>query len=153
MNSYFDSSALVKRYVMETGSNWVTPYCSMPNHIIAIADIGRVEMTAAFASKLRGNVINQDEYNTIMEKFISDVHQNYTILPVTASRIDKAIDLTTRYKLRGYDAVHLACALHFNALVITSGYEPITFVSADNDLLQVAQVEEFVVENPNLHPN
>lgn len=152
MNSYFDTSALVKRYVMETGSNWVKPYCSMPNRIIAIADIGRVEVTAAFASKLRGKVINQDEYNKIITKFISDANQNYNILPVTSPRIDEAIDLTIRYKLRGYDAVHLACALQFNQLIVTSGYAPITFVSADNDLLQVAQAEGLVVENPNLYP-
>ncbi len=62
------------------------------------------------------------------------------------------MSLTTRYKLRGYDAVHLACALQFNQLIVTSGYSPITFVSADNDLLQVAQTEGLMIENPNLHP-
>jgi len=55
-------------------------------------------------------------------------------------------------KLRGYDAVHLACALNFNQFVTTNGYLPITFVSADNDLLQVAQAEGLLIENPNLYP-
>jgi hypothetical protein len=28
--------------------------------------------------------------------------------------VDEAIDLTSRHRLRGYDAIHLACALRLN---------------------------------------
>jgi predicted nucleic acid-binding protein len=152
MNSYFDASALVKRYVTEKGSVWVKAYCNKPNQIMAIADIGRAEVAAAFASKLRGRIITQTDYHQARTDLTKDVRRHYNILPVTSARVDEAIDLTARYKLRGYDAVHLACALNFNQFVTTNGYLPITFISADNDLLQVAQAEGLLIENPNLYP-
>ncbi len=50
---YFDSSALVKRYLLETGTAWVQRWCDDPAQTIAVAEIGLVEIAAAFASKLR----------------------------------------------------------------------------------------------------
>jgi len=79
MNSYFDSSALVKRYVTETGSNWVRTHCNDPNRSIALADIGRVEIVAAFASKLRGKFITSAQYESVNEKLAADVKQKYNV--------------------------------------------------------------------------
>ncbi len=37
---YLDSSALVKRYAIETGTEWMQTLCDQPNHVIAVALIG-----------------------------------------------------------------------------------------------------------------
>jgi predicted nucleic acid-binding protein len=63
-----------------------------------------------------------------------------------------AIDLTGRYRLRGYDAIHLACALRLNRALVGLQLPPLTVVSADDDLLKAAQGEGLPVENPDLHP-
>jgi predicted nucleic acid-binding protein len=57
---YFDSSALVKRYMAESGSAWVQGRCNAPARTIATAELSRVEIAAAFASKLRGQVHHSD---------------------------------------------------------------------------------------------
>ena len=150
--NYFDSSALVKRYLTEVGSDWVQTRCNDPAHIIALADIGRVEIAAAFASKRRGQFITQVDYQKARAKFISDAQHNYQIVPVTSARIDEAIDLTARHRLRGYDAVHLACALYLNHTLLTSELSPLVFITADTDLLESARIEGLVTENPNLYP-
>ncbi len=54
---YFDSSALVKRFLTETGTSWIQTWCDAPGRTIAIAEIGLVEIAAAFAGKLRGRFI------------------------------------------------------------------------------------------------
>ena len=55
--SYLDSSALVKRYLAETGTPWVQAWCADPNQTAAVGEIGLVEIAAAFAGKLRGTHI------------------------------------------------------------------------------------------------
>jgi hypothetical protein len=60
---YLDASALVKRYLAETGSTWVESLCrDEANNAIAIARFGLVETAAAFAAKRRGQFITDDEY-------------------------------------------------------------------------------------------
>ena len=66
--------------------------------------------------------------------------------------MDEAIELTAHHRLRGYDAVHLACALHLNRELLANELPPLTFVAADDDLLKAAQDEGLETENPNLYP-
>ena len=63
--------------------------------------------------------------------------------------VERAVDLTTRHKLRGYDAVQLAAALELKRLLLSAQLAPPTFVAADDDLLAAAQSEGLQVANPN----
>ena len=149
---YFDSSALVKQYMAESGSAWVQTRCNDPSRTIATVELSRVEIAAAFAGKLRGEFITQAEYQEARAKLAADAQNRYQLLPATSQRVDEAIELTTRHRLRGYDAMHLACALHLNQVLLENGLPPLTFVAADNDLLNAAKAEGLETENPNLHP-
>jgi len=149
---YFDSSALVKRYLAERGSAWVQARCNDPARTIVTADISRVEVAAAFAGKLRGKFITQAEYQEARARLAADAQKRYQLIPVISQRVDEAIELTACHKLRGYDAVHLSCALHLNRALLDNGLPPLTFVAADNDLLKAAQAEGLGTANPNLYP-
>jgi hypothetical protein len=149
---YFDSSALVKRYLAETGSAWVQARCNDPARTIVTADLSRVEVAAAFAAKLRGRFITQAEYQEARAKLAADTRKRYQLVPVTPQRVDEAIELTARHRLRGYDAVHLACALRLNRALMDHQLPTLTLVAADNDLLKAAQAEGLETENPDLHP-
>lgn len=64
---YLDTSALVKRYVMETGSGWTIALCDVAaGHTIATAQITKVEAAAAFASKRRNNNLSAANYTAIL---------------------------------------------------------------------------------------
>ena len=64
VTSYLDSSALVKRYLIETGTPWVQAWCDDPAQTVAVAEIGLVEIAAAFAGKLRGAFITLTQYHS-----------------------------------------------------------------------------------------
>ena len=149
---YFDSSALVKRYLSEIGSFWIQQRCYDANRIIVTTEISRVEVAAAFAAKLRGQFITQAEYQQVRTQLNQDCQQQYFLTPVNIQRIDEAVELTARQKLRGYDAVHIACALHYNHILLQNNLSPLIFVTADTEQLQAAQAEGLVTENP-LSPN
>ena len=101
---YYDSSALVKRYLAETDSAWVQARCNDPGRTIVTADLSRVEVAAAFAGKLRGKFIPQAEYQEVRARLAADAQKRYQLIPVTPQRVDEAVELTARHRLRGYDA-------------------------------------------------
>lgn len=146
---YLDASALVKRYLGENGSAWVESLCAdEANNAIAIARFGLVETAAAFAAKRRGQFITDSEYEAALDSLLRDAGDRYRLIAVGSAVIDAAIELTRRQKLRGYDAIHLACALALNKPLIDHGLPIMTFVAADDNLLAAARSEGLVTENP-----
>ena len=73
------------------------------------------------------------------------------IVKIDRTLVDLAVELTKRQKLRGYDAVQLAAALTCNDLLAQTQFFPLTFVAADDALLQAARSEGLLTENPNQH--
>lgn len=134
--SYLDSSALVKRYLTEIGSSWVQALCDDPAQTIAVAEIGLVEIASAMARKLRGAHISLADYYDARAQLVADARNEYVLVVVNRVIVDEAIELTARHHLRGYDAVHLACALILNRALTANQLSPLTFVSADDDLLE-----------------
>jgi len=147
---YFDSSALVKRYISETGSAWV---CGLFDpglgHEAFIAAITPVEIIAAITRRARGGTIAQVDAVAACNTLRADLQTSYQVVELTDAVITRAMTLAETHALRGYDAVQLAAALAVDALCTADGLPPITFVSADVDLNAVAASEGLVVENPN----
>jgi len=142
----------VKRYLAETGSAWVESLCAdEANNAVAIARFGLVETAAAFAAKRRGQFITDSEYESALSDLLRDARERYRLVAVGAALIDSAIQLTRRQKLRGYDAIHLACALALNKPLVANHLPSLTFVAADDNLLTAAQSEGLDTENPNDH--
>jgi len=149
---FLDSSALVKRYLIETGTPWVESVCApaVGNAIVA-AQIGLVEVAAALAGKKRAGFIDAAKYDQVLDDLIDDAQAQYTLVDIDQPVIALAIDLTRRHKLRGYDAVQLAAALTVGPALTVGGFAPLVFVSADRNLLSAAQAEALVTEDPNEH--
>jgi predicted nucleic acid-binding protein len=147
---YLDASALVKRYLAERGSAWVVSLCADENATaVAIANIGIIEVAAAFAAKRRGHFLSDPDYDAILSELLDNAQTRYWLVAISQIVMDHAIALTRRQKLRGYDAVHLACALALNKPLLDSGLPSLTFVAADDDLLAAAEAEGLPTENPN----
>ncbi|MCB0154203.1 MAG: type II toxin-antitoxin system VapC family toxin [Anaerolineae bacterium] len=152
VTGYFDSSALVKRYLTESGTTWVQSWCSSPQYISATAEIGLVEIAAAFAGKLRGGYITDQEYQTARLDLDLDAQNEYVLVAVTRLIIEEAIKLTEQHRLRGYDAVHLACALHLNQALIVEQLPLLIFISSDRNLLTAATAAGLSTADPNTYP-
>lgn len=153
VDCYLDSSALVKRYISETGSAWVSGlFDPTLNNEIFIAAITPVEIVAAITRRARGGTITAADAAVACNLFRSDLLTSYQIVELTDGLIARAMAMAETHVLRGYDAVQLAAALEVNTLCVGNDLPPIVFVSADNDLNTVAVSEGLVVENPNAHP-
>ena len=150
---FCDSSAIVKRYVAETGSTYVDALADLKTgNIVLLARITRVEVAAAFARRLKGASLTTADAQNALALFQHDLTNNYFTVEITPVLLSEAMRLAMQHALRGYDAVQLAAALEANSERLSNSLPPLTLVSADMDLNNAAQVEGLNVENPNNYP-
>jgi predicted nucleic acid-binding protein len=62
-----------------------------------------------------------------------------------------AMNLAEKHGLRGYDAVQLGDALEVNSRRVSLGTQPLTLITGDDELLQVAAAEGLPTDNLNAH--
>lgn len=89
---FFDSSALVKRHVDETGSTWVrTPTRVKARHTLSIARITAIEITSAITRKQRGRHLSAAQAGAILGHFRRHLAERYSILEFTAALAAEAM--------------------------------------------------------------
>ena len=151
MNMYYlDSSAWVKLYLTEPGTNEISHlFNELSREQLASTGLGYVEVTSALARQQTARKINARALYQLQQQLKSD-WKDLTEISITAELIDQAARLAGRFKLRGADAIHLAAALSFqNALIETN--QLVTFVASDTKLLQAAQTIGLLTHNPVHH--
>jgi predicted nucleic acid-binding protein len=154
MGVYFvDSSALVKRYVRETGTAWVRRLTHRKTgNSIYLARITAVEVAAAIARRRRGGTITPAKAASTLYRFRTHLTGRYTIIEVTPAHLTDAAKLANAHALRAYDAVQLAVAIEVDRIYQSRGSGPVTLVSADQALNAAATAEGLAVDDPNAHP-
>ena len=152
-NYYLDTSALVKRYVDETGSAWLRALVDPAlSPVLVVSQLLIVEMASVFNRRLREATVSRSDYTRMMDSFRDDCLVEYKITPLDESIIDLACELLERHPLRASDAIHLGTAIVLNRLLITHQMPALTFLCADERLLNAATAEGLTVDNPNDHP-
>lgn len=147
---FFDSSALVKRYVQEIGSAWVIGLTDkQAQNPIYIAGITVVEITAAMARRVRGRTLTPADAAQFLANFRYDLATQYVVIDLLPKILTHAAVLAEAHALRGYDAVQLAAALALQAARQVAGISAITFISADQELNDAAVQEGLVMDEPN----
>jgi len=113
---YFtDSSALAKRYVIETGAVWLRALLNpSTGAVVVVAHITAVELIAAFTRRERGGSLAPADAATARTDFRTDLANEYQVTEITEARLNRAMALAESHGLRGYDAVQLAVALDVN---------------------------------------
>ncbi len=151
---YLDASALVKRYVDEIGSAWVRELSEpRSGDTVLLAEITLAEVAAALAAKQRWpRGITLEQRDRALSLFLEDCLTRFLLLPVDRPVLDRAVELTQKHRLRGYDAVQLASALVAGEVMRVSGLSLPVFIASDSNLLMAAMAERVPVDNPLDHP-
>jgi hypothetical protein len=154
VNAYFlDTSALVKRYIAEIGSNWVKVITNPAvSNDLAISQIAWVEVLSALSRRQREGSLSADDFNSVFQYFSNDFDTQYRVIEVDQALIKSAGQLVIQYPLRAYDAVQLASALRLQSIFSQISNMQLIFLSADHRLLNIAQSQGLVTDNPNNYP-
>ena len=129
---YLDTSALVKKYFQETGSDEVRD-CISSHAWVATSTIARAEAAATFAKAVRLGILAEAAAMSGHQLFLRE-WKNYIRIRVTESLVARADDIAWAFALRGYDAIHLAAALEWH----DRAGEAVTVATFDQDLWRAA---------------
>lgn len=136
---YYDTSALIKRYVDEEGTETVDRLWSTSSNI-ATSVVAFAEAAAVFSRKLREGLLSEKEHAQALSVLKADF-DSLILIPVTTALNETIERLVRRYPLRGFDAVHLSSALLFRH----SGSIPVHFACFDRTLNEAALREGLVI--------
>jgi uncharacterized protein len=149
---FFDSSALVKRYVHEQGSVWVRETtASVSSHLIHISLLTVAEIASALARRRREGSLSTSERDRLFGAFLVDCARSYLLMRVEEDVIQHAVVLMTQHPLRTVDAIQVSTAIRLSQALHEAQLGQIIVASADDRVLQAASQEGLPIENPNLH--
>jgi predicted nucleic acid-binding protein len=149
---FLDSSALIKRYVTETGSDWLTNLIEPTSgNRIYVARITAVEVVSAIKRRELSGNLNAAEANASLTRFRREIVANYRSVDISARLLSRAMNLAEAHALRGYDAVQLAAALEIYDQSQSVGWSTPKLISADLALNIAAVAEGLSVDDPNGH--
>ena len=135
LNVFFDSSALAKRYIVETGSDRVQAILSSASGL-AVSVLCIPEIVSALCRRRRERKLSPEEYRRSQAAILSDI-DDATVIGITEGVIAQAVALLEQFPLRSADALHIACA---------SEWSTDLFVSADDRQCQAAKARGLRVE-------
>ncbi|MDR7484000.1 MAG: type II toxin-antitoxin system VapC family toxin [Armatimonadota bacterium] len=137
--TYLDTSALVKRFVVEKGTPLVQVLVARKGPV-ATAKVAYVEIYAGLRRKRREGGLSEGRYATACRQFERD-WESYVRVDLRDEILLLARDLIQRHPLRGFDAIHLGSALSLQDAL----GEDVVFAAADARLLQAAEAERLQV--------
>lgn len=107
--TYLDTSALIKRYIQEPGSEALLAAWSTFT-VYGSAVIIHVEVSAALSKARRLGALDHQGAQLAWQAFLRD-WEKLSLVNISLSVVNRASSLAWEHGFRGYDAVHLAAAL------------------------------------------
>lgn len=148
MNRYFlDTSAIVKRYHREDGSDIVDSLFAVADTRFIISDISIIEFYSALSLKVRVGEIDEENFVSLRKLFSHDIKKRlYEVVEFTnADKLESTKLLLKHAKknsLKTLDAMQLSVMKAVNQ----SGLKAI--ICADEKFCKVIALEGFSVINP-----
>lgn len=134
---YFDTSALVKRYVAEPDSDRIQRLLSRGN--ACLSRLATVEAASAFHRRRRNGELTDEESERALAALVSDCDE-LTVVEVSREVCDVAQTLLCRHPLRALDALQLA-----SAIIVQQEVRFCEFVVFDARLAEAARAEGLLV--------
>lgn len=123
--AYFDTSALIKRYVDELGRREVLALLRKNNGVVSA--VLPVEVRSAVRRRVAEKTLDGKRVPAILKRFAAD-RAFWTVIEVSGEVLATAETLSAAHPLRALDAIHVASAKLFAGRIASPAF---TFVSAD----------------------
>ena len=118
MRVFFDSSAFVKRYVSEAGTDAVLDWCDRATEI-GLSGIALPEIISAFCRLRREDKITDTQYRQLKSLLLSDI-EDAALCDLSPAVLGQAVSSLETNVLRGMDAIHIGSAVALKADVFVS---------------------------------
>ena len=129
---FCDTSALVKLYIAEEGSDILHAQV-VEAHRVAVCRIAWAEMMAAFARRAREVPTAATVIDSVRARLQND-WPAYLVVEITQALVEQAGDYADLFALRGYDSIQLAAG----RILQQASDEPVVFACFDTRLARAA---------------
>ena len=144
---YLDTSALVKLYVREPGTDQMLRLADPAGgHTLAVLGLTRVEFRSAVRQRERAGDVARNIADNLIDSMDRHLANFFLVQPITDLVIQEAAALLDRNALRAYDAVQLAGCIMLRARLGRHA----TFVCSERQLLKAAEDEGMTVLDPSV---
>lgn len=140
---FVDTSALVKLYVRESGTESMVAAARSSSWAVGILSVARVELASALQRRCATGDLDAGRARAIRARMERHAARRYHVVHVTDQVIERAVGLVERHQLRAYDAMQLA-----GALALPASPAAVRFACADLALLRAATSEKLDAWNP-----
>ena len=124
--AYFDTSALIKRYVQEPGRREVLELLGKNGCVVSA--VLPVEVRSALRRRIAEETLDAKRSTSVLKRLAAD-RSFWMVIEVSSAVLAAAEALAAAHPLRALDAIHVASATLFANRLPTS--QTLTFVSAD----------------------
>jgi predicted nucleic acid-binding protein len=129
--AYFDSSAIVKLYVQESGRAAVLRL--LRQHAVVASAILPIEIRGALRRRAAENTIDSSRLPAALRRLAADRAQ-WNLLAVSTEILDRTEQIVASNAVRTLDAIHIASAQEFAGRL----RGPVPFISADQRQIEAA---------------
>ncbi len=136
---FFDTSALIKRYIAETGSGRVDELFQQTTEIV-ISPVTKIELHSTIKRLVKTNALSKSDYQQLKKDIANDIN-DFINLSFNSEIEDIAFSLIERHQLKTLDSIQLASCLYSRADI--DG-----FVVSDAKLKKASQNEGLIVIDP-----
>lgn len=123
--AYFDTSAIVKRYVAEAGSSRTRAL--IRRHRVVASVLTPIEALSALARRHAAGDLSDRDFAAIVSRLGGDRH-TWELVEVSGPVLARAEDLVRTGTLRTLDAIHISSALVFESAAGTR----LPFITGDH---------------------
>ncbi|MFM8739654.1 MAG: type II toxin-antitoxin system VapC family toxin, partial [Cytophagales bacterium] len=132
MNCFFDTSALIKKYIAEKGSDLVSDYLKRAN-LISVSATTRVECFSVLTRMVANDDLSKKDAVRLKAEIFEDF-LFFSVIPFNEPTESLALDIVQKHRLRTLDSIQLASELVTKQL-------PEYFFGADDKLNDCAKLE------------
>ena len=131
---FLDTSAFIKRYIQEQGSDDVNNLCAHSD--IALSALCLPEMMSALNRFKRESILREKDYRSIKQDILEDI-QDLHMMELSEEIVMMSVHCLEKSVLKASDSIHIATAVFVKASL---------FVSADLQQIKAAQLLGLVVK-------
>jgi len=139
---FFDSSALVKRYIEEKGSDKVHALLK-EGSIVVVSRLAYPEILAAITRRHKAGEIDTRPFERVKKAFKAD-WASFAVVEIHKEIFQFVDEVIAKHALKGADSIHLSTALWLKKAT----KKDVVLVASDIELLKAAKAEKLGVCNP-----
>ena len=130
---FFDTSALVKRYYSEKGTETVNEIIETDQNRVVISSLSIIETVSAFRRKHNRGELSEEAMDGLLSSFFQEALEEFLILPLEESILQFSFELILEDDLRTLDSLQFSAAISIEPEI-----EDFRFVCTDSDLVSIA---------------